>query len=1779
MKIKSTHSANNRLFNLCLITLLALIISACGGGSNNDNDDTATPSDEPLTLSLGSPSSRPQLIPPSDTDTQVTFLSIISGSMTPPEALFLQELDSAGNVINESVTQLRDNGINGDRFLGDRTYTGVAMLGDTVSTEKYYRVQVEVDGESFTSNQVNFWVSDCPVLARPSNPQNTVFDDVSQSFIFSNEIMVKLESGVAPDVDILNEILMNDVNGEIVGCIPNISEFLVEIPESDTADAVNQAIADLSNNDNFSVVSPNAQSLPQPAGEDGLCDGQDCQWYLEQIRAPQAWATVGAGDEETAVAVIDFGVDCNHTELGCDGDIYDQDIIDHGTGVAGLVNAMNGDNTPLVGVAWNADIYPYSFLSSGGSQYKMSELIAASMSEDNVKIINISAVTAIDTNNQIRDSICGAIKSGRLVVAAAGNAVQANSCEIDSIYPARYNTEGLMCDGVDLSSGLLVVGATDRDNNLAEWGDNCSNRLHSEILAPGVEIFTASSTNTDAYTEFDGTSFATPLVSGSAALLWSAEPALTVTEVHDRLVGSGTTLQSRDASRSNSSSSQRIEDNRILDIFSAVGGSSTDPQDTTPDSFTFEDKAGEPLQALSISNPITISGISSSAPIDITDGYYSIDGAPFTGAAGSIAVGQELRLMVITNDIPNSQLETTVTIGGISDTYNVTTGTIPSTLDNFKLLDKLGVPLGETSESNALELTGLGDETTTISIIGGQYSINGGAFTSEPGVINEGDTVVVSITAADTPATTNEAILTIGDNSENYSVTTELLDTEPDFFTFESVTSSEINTAFTSNTITVSGINVATPISISGGEYSINGGEFTNSTSPVVEGETVQVRANAPSTFDSETIAALTIGSVTNTFTITTQANSAPVASNVGILRVADIPVTMGTQLTGFYTYSDADDDAEGASTYRWLRNTGEGDVVIATTSSYTPEIGDVDQAIRFEVTPVAASGVITGLPVLSDELTVSAPPIGDAPFQQGKVRFEDLSNVQSDYLYQLIIPFNEDVRVNNSAPGFRDFRLPVSGDSIAGGTVDIFEGPASNEVTIGFNQRPSITVYGEYAVSSDIAGSPSGLSIDTTNAIISAETGLGVIVSEAQDIVGTFASYASIEGGITGGFDTADINGDGYADYINADSYWTNNTQGGFEPNCTVRPCGYGLPGTPIGSPQMYNLSGNGPQDFTVAIIPDDGFGFDLDGNDNAVASVGNLNGDFFVSWSLLTVNSFEPFDKYALGDFNNDGFGDALTFGLGRFNTVHLGNTINPAQNFGQFPSSDIAVGDVNNDGNLDLIAAIEDDNNAVYIGFGDGTFTDTSRTTGVANGTDKSLSLADMNGDNYLDLVVAQGNITYINFNDGTGNFDSTPQTITNAGEEVALGDFDGDNDIDIFIANSSGVPGLILFNDGDGTSFSFGGVLDGSFNNPVVRLGDIDKDGDLDLFVGSLNPNSTTVIYLNSNFSSVTPVLQPSGLLSRLDENRVITAGSLPDESGDYIIDGLSLSLNENSDYILFADITDVTPSDGNFETFTNRYFSDLVSGFASVKRREFSGFSNAEVIPFTDSEGLPSWANSNINQTVAYNSKVHGSLRAGQSPLNLLVSPQLFDYTIEADSSINAIQMDLLTQVGDFADDIFVTNEFTTLSTPLIMAPGRYWFDILIPFNAEGTDQSFSVEFQLVADQPEMKAIYEFSPTFSGARTLNELSTLESPTIAAVNTGVIGYDFKLAADRDDNFTYTVRMHGTIQLSQESNVSVRMRSLSNNIFIVDGGHISARSEKLVSDGEVIIGDDLF
>ncbi|KZS01336.1 Uncharacterized protein APZ42_002043, partial [Daphnia magna] len=120
--------------------------------------------------------------------------------------------------------------------------------------------------------------------------------------------------------------------------------------------------------------------------------------------------------------------------------------------------------------------------------------------------------------------------------------------------------------------------------------------------------------------------------------------------------------------------------------------------------------------------------------------------------------------------------------------------------------------------------------------------------------------------------TSQSVTLTVGSYSTRFDVTTAVADRVPTPFSFDPISGVLVNTAVTSSTRTVNGINAPTPISIEGGEYSISGAAFTSAPGTVLNGQGIRVRVISSSAFVSTKRAVVTIGGVSGNFDVTTVA-------------------------------------------------------------------------------------------------------------------------------------------------------------------------------------------------------------------------------------------------------------------------------------------------------------------------------------------------------------------------------------------------------------------------------------------------------------------------------------------------------------------------------------------------------------------------------------------------------------------------------------------------------------------------------------------------------------------------------------------------------------------------------------------------------------------------------------------------------------------------------------------------------------------------------------------
>ena len=168
-------------------------------------------------------------------------------------------------------------------------------------------------------------------------------------------------------------------------------------------------------------------------------------------------------------------------------------------------------------------------------------------------------------------------------------------------------------------------------------------------------------------------------------------------------------------------------------------------------------------------------------------------------------------------------------------------------------------------------------------------------------------------------------------------------------------------------------------------------------------------------------------------------------------------------------------------------------------------------------------------------------------------------------------------------------------------------------------------------------------------------------------------------------------------------------------------------------------------------------------------------------------------------------------------------------------------------------------------VYYNDGTGTFTDSTQQLGVDVGNSTgydftvSISLGDMNGDGDLDLVAGnRGGLgatdSRIYFNNGAGIFSDSLQRLGDLFvSSTELGDIDNDGDLDLVLGDHSRSGNKLFLNNGAGV-FTIDTQRLGTNDTYAVLLADFDQDGDLDLASGEYDNDVGVpdIIYMNNTF---------------------------------------------------------------------------------------------------------------------------------------------------------------------------------------------------------------------------------------------------------------------------------------------------------------------------------------
>jgi len=527
---------------------------------------------------------------------------------------------------------------------------------------------------------------------------------------FKSHVTAKGQAGVLNAVGARAQKHFAQIDSTVVSVTPADTTWTIHTLEQDPRVAYAEP--------NFIVHAADTPNDPSFSQEWGLNNtGQQVNFTTgtpdADIDAPEAWS-VSHGSPDVTVAVIDTGVDLAHPDLaqniwinqgencaGCrtngiddDGDGYvddwrgwdfvnhDNDPTDdngHGTHVSGTIAAAGNNGIGTTGVTWNSKIMPLKFLDSQGSGSTEDAISAILYARaQGVPILNNSWGGG-DFSQALQDAIELTDQSGELFVAAAGN--DFTNTDQEPFWPSSYDTPN-----------IVSVGASDQFDRKA-WFSNYGVRT-VDLSAPGTNIYSTWKGST--YRFADGTSMASPHVSGAAALVKAVFPnasGVGLKALLLRTVDPITALAgaSRTAGRLNVDHAVRCTGPQAW-IESPANG--------------VELNAGDPLQVQVIGvqcgspNGVTVTATLNGSPFPLDargDGFYS---ATFTPSAGAVN---------LTVTASNGTTSDTQTVSAIVDqTYAIVPGGSPVTIATHSAGENAWLTFdGQANQRIALKMSGV----------------------------------------------------------------------------------------------------------------------------------------------------------------------------------------------------------------------------------------------------------------------------------------------------------------------------------------------------------------------------------------------------------------------------------------------------------------------------------------------------------------------------------------------------------------------------------------------------------------------------------------------------------------------------------------------------------------------------------------------------------------------------------------------------------------------------------------------------------------------------------------------------------------------------------------------------------------------------------------------------------------------------------------------------------------------------------------------------------------
>ena len=463
----------------------------------------------------------------------------------------------------------------------------------------------------------------------------TVPPTLKRTFVLG-EVLLVLKDGIDPYSEQVQSAVAS-VGGQIIQVIEEINVILISVPMG----SEEQVIEQLQQSDIIEFVDKNKYIVPASIDIRDIGYKRQEKHY-EMINLPDAWSST-MGSNDVTVAVIDTGIDLDHPDLqeniwtnddSCD-DGVDNDsnnFVDdclgwnfylstnnpvddggswpgcdgHGTHVSGIVGAMSNE-IGGVGVAPSVTIMPLKVFT-----------------HEDVE----GDIVCVTSEAAVAQAIIYAVDNGAEVINASLQCSNGNKCDMPAVGDAfKYaHDKGVLAvvaagneagedDWQGYADNILEVSAVDLSEELAEYSNTGPG---VKLTAPGSEVY--STKFDDRFGIMSGTSQATPMVVGCAALLLSADNSLTNVDVEKILIESAKDIG--DNGRDD------FYGNGLLDCNAALSslGKPLKPEPTTPDQVG----VGDISVAMKHKKKVTLVSVKNNGDEEISGVQMKIDDGKIT---------------------------------------------------------------------------------------------------------------------------------------------------------------------------------------------------------------------------------------------------------------------------------------------------------------------------------------------------------------------------------------------------------------------------------------------------------------------------------------------------------------------------------------------------------------------------------------------------------------------------------------------------------------------------------------------------------------------------------------------------------------------------------------------------------------------------------------------------------------------------------------------------------------------------------------------------------------------------------------------------------------------------------------------------------------------------------------------------------------------------------------------------------------------------------------------